>query len=627
MCFLCLGDRLTAAMDEWDRARLNEPGSIIKRFVDPLTRQAGRPARSLLTSDQEHARSIGPVLTPSTPVYILYHHTAQPTAEEINCVLEQGRVFVNYEEPHDQGKMPNLMIRPVDGKTRIPFLIRASITPTGAANIQSSLSLFVRFPIIFSPRLDVRRVHVGLKQVDFSVAAGVDEGVFSVTVPLDSLAAPDSDVRFPVEVLMEGSVTLGDYSVLPADQFANWNSPMDPRVIRSARLAPGRDFVGAEEEEQLRKLTAELVQLAPDPYQQVVLAQRFTSSRITYFNNNMNRTAMQVLAEGMGDCDDFSRVMVALLRGVGIPSRIAVGYLYDFNNMGAHAWVEAALPTKSGKLHWFICDPTLAGASTDKDYFVQFKNRIYLYPIRLEVRVQNLAAQYRVETLLNWSGKEKLEKLPAASLPALLNSFTDSLHSSFAQTIGQLRAQNLILRRQFLFTPASNYILSERPVTAEQSQLTISIDSNERMLADLSVLDDDFALDSPEDQRFLMSLRQSYENLKESPFEGYEARHCLELTYYRDPYTDRLQRVRLRISRYLVEQHMRRIVESFQKTGLLTAEDAARISALHQVCAGKNLYYLQELARLSSARTPVATQPSVEEDETCEDSIEQMDKR
>jgi len=617
----CLGT-LLAATDEHDTPTLEEPGSIIKRFVDPLTKQAHRTNRSLLNSDQEHASSIGPVLTPDKPVYVLYYQATKPAAENINYVLEQGRMFVNYEDPYDQTKMPSVKIRPVDGKTRIPFLIRASLKPAEPPNVQSCLFLFVRLPIIFTPRLDVRRVHIGLKRVDFKVTAGIDDGVFSVMVPLSSIPEVPSGTPYPVEVLIEGSISLNDYAVLPSDQFVDFDAPIDPRLVGSARLAPGRDFTGNQEEEQLRGLCEEIRKITKNQFQQLMIVHRLASAKISYFNNNMNRTAVQVLTEGIGDCDDYSRVMVALLRGLGIPSRMAVGYLYDFNSMGAHGWVEAALQTREGKPHWFICDPTLASASPDKDLFVQFKNRIYLYPVRLDVKIQNLNADYRVETLLNWSGKDKLEKLPVTSLPALVNSFNESLHTSFAQTIAQLRQQNLTLHRQFLFNPGASYVLNDRPINGEKAHLMLSIDSEERMVAELAVNDDDYALDSPEDQQVVTLLREAYQDLKQVPFEGAEARHCLELAYFRDRFTDRLQRVRLRVTRYLVEQHLKTIVESFQKSGLLPPAEAAKIMTLHQVCTGKNLYYLQEMARLAPQEqltVPIAP-PSEESDSDRNDS-------
>jgi len=49
----------------------DDPGSIIRRFVNPLL--AGGPkAVTGFQSDQEHADSLGPVLEPDTPVFVHY---------------------------------------------------------------------------------------------------------------------------------------------------------------------------------------------------------------------------------------------------------------------------------------------------------------------------------------------------------------------------------------------------------------------------------------------------------------------------------------------------------------------------------------------------------------------------
>ncbi|MCA9327966.1 transglutaminase family protein [Candidatus Saccharibacteria bacterium] len=61
-----------------------------------------------------------------------------------------------------------------------------------------------------------------------------------------------------------------------------------------------------------------------------------------------------------GVCQDFTHIMLALLRPLGIPARYVSGYLYAHNggtrsSSGAsHAWVEAELPD----LGWVGFDPT-----------------------------------------------------------------------------------------------------------------------------------------------------------------------------------------------------------------------------------------------------------------------------
>jgi transglutaminase-like putative cysteine protease len=67
------------------------------------------------------------------------------------------------------------------------------------------------------------------------------------------------------------------------------------------------------------------------------------------------------LRSRQGVCQDFAHVMIALVRGLGIPCRYVSGYLFrdagssDRSSDGAtHAWVEALLP----ELGWIGFDPT-----------------------------------------------------------------------------------------------------------------------------------------------------------------------------------------------------------------------------------------------------------------------------
>lgn len=99
------------------------------------------------------------------------------------------------------------------------------------------------------------------------------------------------------------------------------------------------------------------------------LSQDLTSDRRTvyekiqyvynYVNENMDyqtipgsepKACLQTLADGTGDCDDQSILLISLLRAAGIPSWLAFGMLYDQGQdvWGAHAWVEVYIPLISG---------------------------------------------------------------------------------------------------------------------------------------------------------------------------------------------------------------------------------------------------------------------------------------
>ncbi len=69
----------------------------------------------------------------------------------------------------------------------------------------------------------------------------------------------------------------------------------------------------------------------------------------------------EALGLGRGVCQDFSHIMIAILRSWGIPARYVSGYLFTDRDLGdrsdpdaTHAWVEVFLPT----LRWVGFDPT-----------------------------------------------------------------------------------------------------------------------------------------------------------------------------------------------------------------------------------------------------------------------------
>jgi len=55
-----------------------------------------------------------------------------------------------------------------------------------------------------------------------------------------------------------------------------------------------------------------------------------------------------------GACDEYSHLLIAMLKSQGIPSRVATGFVSSGNAWGPHAWVEAYVPGDG----WIAIDPT-----------------------------------------------------------------------------------------------------------------------------------------------------------------------------------------------------------------------------------------------------------------------------
>src|SRR5207248_1365152 len=62
-----------------------------------------------------------------------------------------------------------------------------------------------------------------------------------------------------------------------------------------------------------------------------------------------------VLEHGKGVCQDFTHLMIAVLRSLGVPARYVSGYLHRPDKQSqSHAWCEALLPD----VGWVGIDPT-----------------------------------------------------------------------------------------------------------------------------------------------------------------------------------------------------------------------------------------------------------------------------
>lgn len=100
-----------------------------------------------------------------------------------------------------------------------------------------------------------------------------------------------------------------------------------------------------------------------DPLQQLFFLNNAISQNFRYLPQSTDADspideALQIRA---GVCQDFSHIMIALVREIGIPCRYVSGYLFhrtDASDRSAedatHAWVEAYLP----ELGWIGFDPT-----------------------------------------------------------------------------------------------------------------------------------------------------------------------------------------------------------------------------------------------------------------------------
>lgn len=151
------------------------------------------------------------------------------------------------------------------------------------------------------------------------------------------------------------------------------------------------------ESDRFIELGKKIVGQAIPGYDQVAAIDQWIRSNI-HFNSDtphFQLSAVEVNQLGEGVCRDLAHLGIALCRGLCIPARMVVGYLYDLTPMDFHAWFEAYIGGR-----WYTFDPTQASPkggritvaygrdAADVAIFNQFGPA--LYPKHMSVRVEKL---------------------------------------------------------------------------------------------------------------------------------------------------------------------------------------------------------------------------------------------
>lgn len=110
------------------------------------------------------------------------------------------------------------------------------------------------------------------------------------------------------------------------------------------------------------------------PYKLALELTQAVHSKFAYDRNStkVDSTVAEVIAARSGVCQDFSHVLLGLLRAAKIPSRYVSGYLFRGQEhlegpegRTSHAWVEALLPG----FGWLGIDPTLGSLADERHIY------------------------------------------------------------------------------------------------------------------------------------------------------------------------------------------------------------------------------------------------------------------
>ncbi len=179
------------------------------------------------------------------------------------------------------------------------------------------------------------------------------------------------------ELLVRASSLVETHAPDPVGSTLAWDAVRDSFVYHvGAEWHPAAEFIYPSHYVHPGEVFADYARPSFPPGRPLIDAARELMQRVhqdfTYASRSteINTPAAEALAQRRGVCQDFSHVMLACLRSLGLPARYVSGYLLTQPPPGqprlvgsdaSHAWVAVFLPdvaAQYGGHGWYDLDPT-----------------------------------------------------------------------------------------------------------------------------------------------------------------------------------------------------------------------------------------------------------------------------
>ena len=192
------------------------------------------------------------------------------------------------------------------------------------------------------------------------------------------LEEADVETVFPLTA-GNGTYTIMAFENVSEDQYASLFAEVFD-VELSDEFLPflyPNQFVNFDENSRAAALAAELTAEVTSDLEALTVIYEYVISHISYDNEKAATVSGNylpdidaTLASGTGICFDYASLTTAMLRSVGIPAKLAIGYSGDIRHawidvyIQSMGWVEKAIEFKGDE--WKLMDPTFASTGTDE---------------------------------------------------------------------------------------------------------------------------------------------------------------------------------------------------------------------------------------------------------------------
>ncbi len=228
-------------------------------------------------------------------------------------------------------------------------------------------------------------------------AADVGSDFLGLTAIVPSGARPFRGARqmsFRISDAPEGGLPVDDLQLREGNRYRRITTPQDAGEIDVEPYLAADAFVQSTHPKIVEASRAILQGAPADHWQRALRLHDWVYSEISKEAALSIPSALEVLAQRRGDCNEHTVLYTALARAAGLPSRIAIGLVWseDLDGFYYHAWPEVLV---DGAWRWI--DPTLGQPTADATHIkllqggIETWSQLLPYLGRLKIEVEEVS--------------------------------------------------------------------------------------------------------------------------------------------------------------------------------------------------------------------------------------------
>ncbi|NQU78669.1 transglutaminase domain-containing protein [Candidatus Woesearchaeota archaeon] len=306
--------------------------------------------------------------------------------------------------------IPMLCIRPVDGGQDVDLESRVTIRGLETSHLgRGSFRLRIDpgVPGIFSQdytvdRISIDGVDIPVSYIDYAPPK-MDwrQGYFFLD--LEELVDDGVVAGFDgeVEISIDSRVEVDVITRLPESGYGPTSSYSDMPVHIRDFLKSTSEFPASDS--RVRDIITAYSGDRADVYDLMSFSMGYVDDVIDYYlPGNHDMPVTQLLDERQGNCLDYARLFVTMMRGFGVPARIADAHQLVSNDgvsfAGLHAWAEVYVPEEDGGFRWIIVEPTWSDDAFLPEWFIgsPISNYLYRFDVDFSLDAPKLRHDYEI---------------------------------------------------------------------------------------------------------------------------------------------------------------------------------------------------------------------------------------